>query len=75
MVWEELAFDDTVTLHTAGKWIVAQLNAIVGTGIRTIDPRVIYPALYPSELSPHPQIPLQQWVHVNQLDMIWSEIY
>ena len=47
-------------LYTAGKWIAVQLNVIAVTRIPTPVPRVTYPALYPTELSPHPQISL--WV-------------
>ena len=31
MVWEELAFDDTVKLYGVGKWIAAWLNIIAVT--------------------------------------------
>ena len=44
MVWEELAFDET-KLYTVAKWIAAQLSAIAVAGIRTLVPRVRYPAL------------------------------
>ena len=43
MVWEELTFDDAVSyIHTAAKWIAAQLNVIAMTGIRTPVSRVTY---------------------------------
>ena len=35
MVWEKLAFDETVHYTQPGKWIAAQLNVVVVIGIHT----------------------------------------
>ena len=45
MVWEELAFGDTVSYTQWGNGVNAQLNVIAITGVRTPVPRVTYPAL------------------------------
>ena len=46
MKWEDQPFDDAVSyLYTAGKWITAQLNVIIGTSIRTPIPMDTYPAV------------------------------
>ena len=41
-----------------GKWTAAQLNVTAVTGIHTLVPRVTYPVLYPTELTPHPALGL-----------------
>ena len=47
--------EERCKLYTARKWIAAQLYVIAVTGIRTLALRVTYPALQPTELSPHPE--------------------
>ena len=41
-------------LYTSGKWIAAQLHVIALTGICTPVPKVTYPTLQSTELSPPP---------------------